>query len=117
MFMTALDLTKDKAQELNDISLTWPYVGDHAAEWETSLMLYFYPELVHMENAPESIELDMEGLPDHIRKRYPRRASREYGWKLHSGMIKCGVDQVKKFLIHLQQLFDSYINLGNQIKD
>jgi len=98
MFMSELDLVKDKIQELDDVSLTWPYAGDHAAEMETSLMLDFHPELVQMENAPETIELDMEGLPEYIRRRYPRRASREYGRELHSAMIECGVDLVGRIL-------------------
>ena len=98
IFLTGLDLTKEKVQELDNVSLTWPYVGDHAAEWETSLMLYYYPDLVHMENAPETIELDMDGLPEYLRRRYPRRASREYGQKLHSVMIKSGVKLVRQIL-------------------
>jgi len=98
-FLTALDFLKDKVQEHEDVSITWPYAGDHAAEWETSLMLYFHPELVHMENAPETIELDMEGLPEYIRKRYPRRASRAYGRKLHSAILNGGVELVRKILV------------------
>ena len=101
IFMTGLDLTRDKIQELEDVSLTWPYVGDHAGEWETSLMLYFYPDLVHMEDAPETIELDMEGLPDYIRRRYPRRASQAYGRKLQHAMIEYGADLVRKRLASL----------------
>ena len=95
-FLTALDLIKDRVQELEDPRLTWPYAGDHAAEWETSLMLEYYPELVHMERAPETIELDMPGLPEYIRRRYPRRASRAYGRKLRRAIIADGVDMVGK---------------------
>ncbi len=98
IFLTALDFMKDKVQELEDVKLTWPYAGDHAAEWETSLMLDFYPKLVHMENAPETIDLDMPGLPEYIRHRYPRRASRRYGRKIHSAVISGGVDVVMKLL-------------------
>lgn len=98
IFLTALDLLKDQVRELEDVTLTWPYAGDHAAEWETSLMLYLYPELVHMDKAPETIELDMPGLPKYIRKRYPRRASREYGRKLHRAILASGVDFVKRRL-------------------
>ena len=97
-FLTALDLLNDKVQELEDVTFTWPYAGDHAAEWETSMMLDFFPALVHMQNAPETIELDMAGLPEYIRRRYPRRASRGYGRKLHSAVIAGGVDTVKKML-------------------
>lgn len=97
-FLTGLDLTRDKNQDLGDVSLTWPYVGDHAAEWETSLMLYYHPELVHMEYAPETIELDMEGLPEYIRRRYPRRASKAYGRRIRNVMIKCGVNLVRENL-------------------
>jgi creatinine amidohydrolase len=98
IFLTSLDFTKDETQELEDISLTWPFAGDHAAEWETSIMLYYYPDLVHMERAPETVELDMEGLPGYLRKRYPRRASREYGEKLHEVLISNGVEWIKDFL-------------------
>ena len=94
-FLTALDFSKDKIRELGDVTLTWPYVGDHAAEWETSMMLAVYPDLVHMERAPLTIELDMQGLPEYIRKRYPRRATREYGRKLHRALIADMVKWVK----------------------
>jgi creatinine amidohydrolase len=98
IFLTAFDFIKDKVRELEDTSLTWPYAGDHAAEWETSLMMEYFPDLVHMENAPETIELDMDGLPDYIRKRYPRRASREYGRKLRRAVVSGGVTEIKKIL-------------------
>jgi creatinine amidohydrolase len=98
IFLTALDFLKDRVQELEDVAQTWPYAGDHAAEWETSLMLDLYPDLVHMNRAPETIELDMPGLPEYIRKRYPRRASQEYGRKLHRAIISSGVDYVRRML-------------------
>jgi len=98
IFLTTFDFIKDKVQELEDVKLTWPYASDHAAEWETSLMLDYYPRLVHMENAPETIELDMPGLPEYIRHRYPRRASRSYGRKIRSAVIAGGVDVVMKYL-------------------
>jgi hypothetical protein len=62
------------------------------------MMLDFYPELVHMEKAPETIELDMPGLPEYVRRRYPRRASREYGKKLHRAVIANGVKLVMQML-------------------
>lgn len=98
ILMTPYDFLKDKEQELGDVSLTWPYVGDHAGEFETSLMLYLYPELVHMENAPETIELDMEGLPEYLRKRYPRRASKDYGKQLHTAIIASCVKRLQEIL-------------------
>ena len=98
VFLTALDLLRDKVQKLEDITLSWPYTGDHAAEWETSLMLDLYPGLVHMNKAPETIELDMPGLPEYIRKRYPRRASRAYGRKIHRAITTAGVAWVKQML-------------------
>jgi creatinine amidohydrolase len=97
-FLTALDFIKDRVRELDDVALTWPYAGDHAAEWETSLMMEYFPQLVHMENAPETIELDMDGLPEYIRKRYPRRASREYGRKLRRAVIAGGIAKIKKII-------------------
>ncbi len=98
VFLTGFDFTKDEVRELEDISLTWLFAGDHAAEWETSMMLYYFPNLVHLEKAPEAIELDMEGLPAYLRRRYPRRATREYGEKLHDVLIANGVEWINKFL-------------------
>lgn len=97
-FITALDLLKDKVRELDDLTATWPYAGDHAAEWETSLMLHYYPNLVHMEKAPETIELNMAGLPAYLHKRFPRRASPEYGKKLQRAIVTNGVKLVKQIL-------------------
>jgi creatinine amidohydrolase len=97
-FLTALDFLKDNVRELDDVSRTWPYAGDHAAEWETSLMLEYFPALVDMKKAPSTIELDMPGLPDYIRKRYPRRASREYGRKIRRAVVSGGVNMVEKIL-------------------
>jgi hypothetical protein len=51
-----------------------------------------------MEKSPETIDLDMPGLPEYIRKRYPRRASQDYGRKLHRAIISSGVDYVKRLL-------------------
>jgi creatinine amidohydrolase/Fe(II)-dependent formamide hydrolase-like protein len=97
-FLTAFDFCKEKVQELEDVNLTWPYAGDHAAEWETSLMLYAYPRLVQMNNAPETIELDMAGLPDYIRCRYPRRANQAYGRKIFNAILQGGIDMITKML-------------------
>lgn len=104
VFMSELDLVKGHEQELEDVSLTWPFAGDHAAEMETSLMLAFFPHLVHMNDAPETVELDMPGLPDYIRRRYPRRASRAYGNKLKRVMIRQGVEIIRKVLLEYTQL-------------
>ena len=98
VFLTALDFIKDKVREGKDPALSWPYAGDHAAEWETSLMMEYFPNLVHMENAPETIELDMEGLPEYIRRRYPRRANREYGGRIRRAVVLGGVKAVKKMM-------------------
>ncbi len=85
-------------EELGDVSLTWPYAGDHAAEWETSMMLYCFPETVDMDSAPETVELPMPGIPEYIRKRYPRRASREYGQKLVEAIIPNGIKKINEML-------------------
>jgi creatinine amidohydrolase len=95
-FLTAIDLLKDKVRELEDVTQTWPYAADHAAEWETSVMLDYYPTLVHMEKAPETIELDRPGLPEYIRRRYPRRASQAYGRKIRRAVVAAGVKLVKQ---------------------
>ncbi|MFW5998318.1 MAG: creatininase family protein, partial [Halanaerobiaceae bacterium] len=55
-----------------------PEAGDHAAAWETSLMLYFRPELVDMEQLPESEKKSLIG----VMGRDPRKhASSELGKK------------------------------------
>jgi creatinine amidohydrolase len=98
VFLTAFDFLEGKVQELGDVTLTWPYAGDHAAEWETSLMLAYFPGLVRMEAAPETIELDMPGLPEYIRRRYPRRASRAYGLQLRRALVAGGAARIRKLL-------------------
>jgi creatinine amidohydrolase len=98
VFLTAFDFLKDQVQELPDARLTWPYAGDHAAEFETSLMLAYFPELVHMNKAPRTVELDMEGLPEYLRVRFPRRASRDFGLKLRRALIAGSVQAVNELL-------------------
>jgi creatinine amidohydrolase len=98
IFLTAFNFLEGKEQNLGDVTLTWPYAGDHAAEWETSMMLAYFPDLVHMEAAPETIELDMPGLPEYIRRRYPRRATRAYGQQLRRAVIAGGVKWIMKTL-------------------
>jgi creatinine amidohydrolase len=98
VFLTAFDFLQDWVQELTDVRLTWPYAGDHAAEFETSLMLAYFPRLVHMNKAPRTVELDMPGLPEYLRVRYPRRASRDYGLKLRRRLIAGGVKAVNELL-------------------
>jgi hypothetical protein len=61
-------------------------------------MLAYFPKLVQMEKAPPTIELDMPGLPDYIRKRYPRRASLAYGNKLRRAIIRGGVERINDML-------------------
>ena len=97
-FLTAFDFLQGQVRELPDVRLTWPYAGDHAAEFETSLMLAYFPQLVHMNKAPRTVELDMAGLPEYLRIRYPRRASRDYGLKLRRALVTGGVQAVHKLL-------------------
>lgn len=98
VFLTALDLLKYKVREFDDVTRTWPFAGDHAAEWETSIMLEYFPDLVDMNKAPETIELDMPGLPEYIRRRYPRRAIREYGQKLRRAVVSSWARMIRKTL-------------------
>jgi hypothetical protein len=55
------------------------------------MMLHYYPELVDMSSAPETIELNMSSVPEYIRQRYPRRASQIYGQKFAEAVISGGV--------------------------
>jgi len=98
IMLSAYSFTKDKIQELDTVEKTWPYALDHAAEWETSMMLHYYPELVNMSSAPEAIELNMSGIPEYIRRRYPRRASQSYGQKLAEAVTSGGVRMINQLL-------------------
>ena len=98
VMLGAYDFTADKVQELKSVEQTWPYATDHAAEWETSMMLHYYPELVDMDKAPEKIVLPMEDIPSYIHTRYPRRATKEYGDQLAEATISGGVRIIKDLL-------------------
>ncbi len=98
IMLSAYDFTKDKIQELDDIEKTWPFAGDHAAEWETSMMLHYYPKLVDMSSAPETIELNMPGIPEYLHRRFPRRASQSYGQKLAEAVTSGGVKMINQLL-------------------
>ena len=53
-----------------------PTAGDHAAAWETSLMMVFRPECVDLSRLPEDPDAELIGVSG----RDPRKnASREYG--------------------------------------
>lgn len=97
-FMMPPEFCEEYVEDLGDVSLTWPYASDHAAEWETSMMLYYFPEMVDMSSAPETIELPMPGIPEYIRRRYPRRATAEYGQKLAEAIIPNGIKKIKEML-------------------
>lgn len=45
------------------------YIYDHAAESETSNLLYFHPELVHMENLPDHWQDRVIGISGNDPKR------------------------------------------------
>jgi creatinine amidohydrolase len=98
VMLSAFDFSKDKVQELDDVEKTWPFAGDHAAEWETSMMLHYYPGLVDMSLAPETIELRMPGIPEYIQKRYPRRASKSYGKELAEAITSGGITMINQLL-------------------
>lgn len=55
-----------------------PNAGDHAAAWETSLMMYFRPELVDLEQLPKDEAEALIGVMGRDPRKY---ASREYGEK------------------------------------
>jgi creatinine amidohydrolase len=97
-FLTESEFVQDMVQPAEDVEQAWPFAGDHAGEFETSLMLHRYPELVEMADAPETVHLDMEGLPPYIRKRYPRRASADYGRELHEQIVQAGEKRIRAIL-------------------
>jgi len=98
VMLSAFDFTEDEIQELDDIEKTWPFAGDHAAEWETSMMLHYYPKFVGMRSAPETIELNMPGIPEYLHRRYPRRARQSYGSKLALAVTSGGVRMINQLL-------------------
>ena len=97
-YMMPPDFCENLIEELDDVNETWPYASDHAAEWETSMMLHYFPEMVDMASAPETVELPMEGIPAYIRRRYPRRATAEYGHKLVEAIIPNGIKRINEMM-------------------
>lgn len=98
VMLGAYDFLADRVQELDSVEKTWPFATDHAAEWETSMMLHYYPHLVDMDRAPDKIVLPMEDIPSYIHTRYPRRASLEYGKQLADATIEGGVRMITALL-------------------
>ena len=99
-WLTEAHLVQDKIEPADDNDATRPFAGDHAAEFETSLMQHYFPDLVEMEDAPETIELSMDELPDYIRRRYPRRASASYGKQLSQAIVEAGEKVIQDMLGH-----------------
>lgn len=97
-FMMPPQFCEHLIEELDDVEQTWPYASDHAAEWETSMMLHYFPEMVDMDNAPETVELPMPGIPAYIQKRFPRRATADYGKKLTDAIIPNGIKKINKLM-------------------
>ncbi len=48
------------------------YLGDHAAMWETSMMMAIDPALVHLENLPEDINFAERAIRHGVFGRHPR---------------------------------------------
>ncbi|HEC22689.1 MAG TPA: creatininase family protein [Chloroflexi bacterium] len=101
-FLTEVHLLEDKVQTGEDVEETWHFAGDHAAEFETSLMQHYHPDLVEMSQAPETIELTMEGLPPYLHRRYPRRASAAYGAQLREEILRAGTKKIRDLMAQLQ---------------
>jgi hypothetical protein len=56
------------------------YLGDHAAMWETSMMMAIDPSLVHLENLPEDLNFAERAIRHGVFGRHPRMdASAELG--------------------------------------
>ncbi|RLF16914.1 MAG: hypothetical protein DRZ82_10310 [Thermoprotei archaeon] len=76
-----------------ELSLDLGYHGDHAAKWETSILLYLRPELVDMNKLTDLLGIDGED---------PRKsASKELGEKVVNTIVKRLCELVKKALIEL----------------
>ena len=77
-----------------------PNAGDHAAAWETSLMLALRPELVDLSRLPSNPSTPLVG----VRGQDPRRyASKEYG---EQGIAAC-VGAINTKIAELLRRFDS----------
>jgi|GEM_PF-1653646 creatinine amidohydrolase len=48
------------------------YLGDHAAMWETSMMMAIDPSLVHLENLPEGLNFAERAIAHGVFGRHPR---------------------------------------------
>jgi len=72
-----------------------PHAGDHAAAWETSLMMVLRPELVDRSRLPEDMEEDLIGVSG----RDPREhASTEYGEQGIAAIVKCVNEKIQQLL-------------------
>ncbi|MFX1452477.1 MAG: creatininase family protein [Promethearchaeota archaeon] len=75
------------------------YIGDHAAEWETSLMLYLYPELVDLDLAPKNLSGFDRAVKYGIMGKDPRiHASREKGEQMTNLIVERMVTLIQEVL-------------------
>ncbi len=75
------------------------YVGDHAAEWETALMLYLYPELVKLDLAPKNLSgLDRAFQYGIIGKDPTTHASKEKGEQMTNIIVERLVNLIREVL-------------------
>ncbi|MCC6905353.1 MAG: creatininase family protein [Anaerolineae bacterium] len=97
--LSEADLIEGRIEAGDSPEETWPYAGDHAAEFETSLMLHHYPHMVNMADAPEMVELPgADALPPYIRRRFPRRATAAYGAALNDAIREEGLALIARML-------------------
>lgn len=74
---------------------TIPHAGDHAAAWETSLMMALRPELVDLSRLPKDPNAKLIGVGG----RDPRRsASKEYGEQGVAAIVGCVEEKVRQLL-------------------
>ncbi len=96
VFLTEGELIEGLVEATDDVSDTWRFASDHAAEFETSLMLHHHPGLVTMGRAPAHLDLPFPNLPPYILRRYPQRATAEYGRLLHEAIVDAGIRKIRE---------------------
>lgn len=70
------------------------YLGDHAAMWETSMMMAIDPASVHLENLPEGLNFAERAIAHGVFGRHPRSGASE-------GLGKLALDTIVKRLAGL----------------
>jgi creatinine amidohydrolase len=75
--------------------------GDHAGVNETSLMMHFRSDLVHLDEVPEEFDGDRLGVSSD-----PRKSSIDHGGQLLDALVEVAVPKIKEMLEDIGKLRD-----------